>query len=498
MKLSAQLDLGLVALEQPDELTLLVELHAPTPTTTTSRPPATLQVVLDRSGSMGGDRLTGACQALTELLDRLDPTDNLGIVAFDDTAQVVVPAGPVQDKTAVRHAIQALQPGGSTDLSAGYLRGLQEAQRVAGPSGATVLLVSDGHANAGVTDPVLLERVANQAHGHGVSTTTLGFGLGYDEQLLAALARGGRGSELFAEEADTAAAKIAGEVDGLLDQVAQAASLRITMNSDVQALAVLNDLPVHAGADGVTVELGSFYAGESRKLVLRFRVPGIAALGLAQIASLHLTYVALPELVQHTVELPVHVNVVPGDQAAGRIPDPVVRSEALFQLTQSHKRRSSRLLSQGHVDQASRLLRSAADSLRSEAIALPAELGAELLHEAGLLRDMASEADAGHVDRAAKSASYDASSKSRTRGRRASASVLLLRRADNGDTLQLEEWRLRRLRREAAAAGVELRRSRRNGPDVALALAKRLDPSDPLHAFFLGAGGHGGFTIEAA
>jgi len=271
MHLSTRLDCDLVAVEQTDELTLLVELTAPCPTTTTQRQPATLQVVLDRSGSMAGERLEGAKTALMTLVDRLDPSDNLGVLAFDDAVQVVVPAGPLKNKTAVKHAIAAVDDGGCTDLSSGYLRGLQEAQRVSGPTGATVLLVSDGHANAGVTDPVQLGQVAERAHSKGITTTTLGFGLGYDERLLAALARGGAGNELFAEEADTAVALIAGEVDGLLAQVAQAASLRLTWTDHVAGISVLNDLPVVGLPDGAMLELGT---------LLRRRDP--AAAGQAQ------------------------------------------------------------------------------------------------------------------------------------------------------------------------------------------------------------------------
>jgi len=160
MHLSTRLDCDLVAVESADELTLLVELTAPTPATTTIRQPATLQVVLDRSGSMAGDRLEGAKAALIALVDRLDPADNLGVVAFDNQVQIVVPAGPLTNKAAVKQAIAEVDAGGSTDLSAGYLRGLQEARRVCGPGGAALLLVSDGHANAGVVDPVALGKVA--------------------------------------------------------------------------------------------------------------------------------------------------------------------------------------------------------------------------------------------------------------------------------------------------------------------------------------------------
>lgn len=94
MFVSTRLDCDLVAVESADELTLLVELTAPNPSTKATRAPATLQIVLDRSGSMAGERLEGAKSALLALVARLDPQDNLGVVAFDDTVQVVIPAGP--------------------------------------------------------------------------------------------------------------------------------------------------------------------------------------------------------------------------------------------------------------------------------------------------------------------------------------------------------------------------------------------------------------------
>jgi Ca-activated chloride channel homolog len=496
MKLSAHLDLDVVALEQSDELTLLVELTAPSPAGTAPRAPAALQVVLDRSGSMAGDRLEGAKHALLALVDRLDPTDAFGLVAFDDDVQVVVPAGALSDKHAVKHAIAGIHPGGCTDLSAGYLRGLQEAQRVAGASGATLLLISDGHANAGVTDPGQLGQVAAQAHGKNVTTTTLGFGLGYDERLLDALAKGGQGVNLFAEEADSAGALIAEQVDGLLDKVAQAASMHIRMTPHVQALAVLNDLPVQTVGGGVTVELGSFYAAETRKLVLRFRVPGIAALGLCEIATLQLTHVSLPDLLQHVTELPVHVNVVPGDQAAGRIPDPVVRSEALFQDAQKSKREASRLMSEQRYGEASQMLNSTADALRVGLAMLPEACVSELVEEVGTVTGLAREVQAGYGERAAKASSYDAARKSRNRGRANTGGTVVLRRADGADTYLLDDWRLDALRRAVEDAGGSWRGRGRNSPRAAAVIAAGLPDGDALRAFLEGAAQHGGFAVE--
>ncbi len=498
MHLSTLLDCDLVAVEQTDELTLLVELTAPTPTTAAQRQPATLQVVLDRSGSMGGDRLEGAKTALLGLVDRLHPSDNLGVVAFENAVQVVVPAGPLADKAAVKAAITAVDAGGSTDLSAGYLRGLQEAQRAAGPTGATVLLISDGHANAGVTDPDQLGGVAAQAKGKGVTTSTLGFGLGYDERLLAALARGGSGNELFAEEADSAVAKISGEVAGLLDQVAQAASLRLSWSQYVAGIDVLNDLTVIGLPDGAMLELGSFYAGETRRLLITLKIPGIAALGLVQVATLEFTHVSLPDLVQHVTTLPVHVNVVPGDQAAGRLPDLKVQSEALFQQAQRAKRESSHLLSQGRGDEASAVLTGWSASLRAASASLPHALSAELYGEADLMDSLADESRF-DVGRAAKAASYDASTKSRTRGRQTRGGRVVLRCADGCGELALEEWELQRLVRGLSP---ELDRALRpgrsvRGPQACLDLEAAL-AGQPAGVFFSQCALHGGFTAGRA
>ena len=499
MHLSTLLDCDVVAVEQTDELTLLVELTAPTPSVTVKRQPATLQVVLDRSGSMAGDRLEGAKDALLSLVDRLDPADNLGVLAFDDHVQTVVPAGPLSDKARAKQAIAAVAAGGSTDLSAGYLRGLQEVQRVAGPTGATLLLISDGHANRGVTEPGQLGQVASGARGKGVSTSTLGFGLGYDERLLAAMARGGGGNELFAEEADTAVALISGEVDGLLDQVAQAATLRVTWTPHVAGIEVLNDLTVVGLPDGALLELGSFYAGETRRLVVKFAVPGIASLGLARVATLEFTHVSLPDLTQHTTSVPVHVNVVPGDQAAGRIADPKVRSEALFQQTQRAKRESSRLLSEGRAGEASAILSRTSASLRTASAVLPPSFAADLYSEADVMDALADESQV-DVARAAKASSFDATTKSRFRGRQTRGGRLVLRCADASTELVLEEWELQRLGRGVPEELARLLRpsSTVRSEAAAQAVADALDVQHPAHGFFATAASRGGFIVERA
>lgn len=422
MKFSAQLDVNVVAHEADDEVTLLLDLEAPTAPDSgddAQRPGSSLQVVLDRSGSMAGRPLQGALEALAALVQRLDARDNFGLVAFDDTVRVVVPAGPLTDREDVVDRIAHVHAGGMTDLSGGYLRGLQEVKRVAGEAGGTLLVISDGHVNSGIDDPARLGDLARDAHGKGIVTSTLGYGLGYDETLLTALSRGGSGNHHFAENPDAAGAAIASEVTDLLAKAVQAASLTVRFSRDVQMLRLYNDLPAMQIADGaVMIELGDLYFQEQRKLLMRFKVPAMAALGVAQVATLELRYVELPSFIEQLVTLPVTVNVVPGDEAAGRVPDATVVTEVLFQEAQESKRLASEALEQGDRRTAQRLLEEAVRVLDDAGEAAPAPLRAELDQEARDLRYLGEQTVHGDARQVSKTTRASYHLQNRKRGRR--------------------------------------------------------------------------------
>jgi len=305
--------------------------------------------------------------------------------------------------------IRSIPPGGTTNLSGGYLRGLQEARRVAGDGGATLLLLSDGHANVGITNGDKLGAVAADARSHRVTTSTIGLGLGYDESLLAALSRGGAGNTHFAEEGDTAAAALASEVDGLLEQVVQAASLTVRPNADVESIALFNDLPTVGVPDGFMVELGDFVSREQRKLLLEIEVPAMAALGLAQVCELELQWVELATMNTQKVTIPVTVNAVPGDEAVGRIANPVVATERAFQQAQRDKQAATEALRAGDAPAAAAMYASAAEALGGFA-------GAEMQEEADMLFDLAERVRYEDASRTAKLGEADRHRKSRRRG----------------------------------------------------------------------------------
>jgi Ca-activated chloride channel family protein len=418
MHVSTNLDVDLVAVEAADQVNLLLELQAPELPEQDTRAEQTLVVVLDRSGSMWGEPLEASQRALTTLVGRLDPRDRFGLVVFDDNADVVVPTASLQslgvDK--VKAAIASIFPGGSTDLSAGYLLGLSEASRAMDDGGATVLLISDGHANSGETSAEVLGGLAEGRARKRIITTTIGYGLGYDEELLVALARGGNGDHVFAEDVDQLQPAIAEQVTGLLAKAVTAASVTIRpLGEGLAGIRVLHDVPTAQLDDEVIAQLGDLYQGESRRLLIQLNIPAMAALGLATVAEVAVRYTELPDLVEHVITLPVTVNVVPGDVAAGRVPDPVVTVERLLQQAQQNKRDAISALRAGETESAYGLLTSAMDQLGAPMRALDPEGQAVLDEEVAELRRLSALTREGNTERSVKSSYASMSSRSRSR-----------------------------------------------------------------------------------
>ena len=376
MNVKALLDVDMVALEATDKVTLMLDLTAPANPKHASRPGQAVQVVLDRSGSMNGAPLDAAKGSLLKLIDRLAPQDSFGLVAFDDTALVIAPTRTMADHhmPSLRKAIREMGTGGSTDISAGYLMGLRELTRVQSVGGSTLLLISDGHANSGEQDPKFFTEVATKSATQKVTTSTIGLGTGYDETILEALSQGGGGAHRFAGSIDEAVGAIAAEVDDLLDKTIVNAVLRLTPTAAMTtapAIEILQRLPYWKDGETYVLQLGDLFSGENRRFVIDIEVPGIAALGLCKIADLTIEYLNLADRQEISVTLPVNVNVVPGDVAAGRVADPIVRAERLILDAQNSKALATDELLTGNIKEAATRLKGTAANLRREASLIP-------------------------------------------------------------------------------------------------------------------------------
>lgn len=179
----------------------LVRLAVDFPAAERDRKPLALALVIDRSGSMQGAPLDHARRSAEAAVMALRDGDFVAVVAFDGGVLVPVAATLVEgDRTAIVRAIRSVDAGGTTALHAGWVEGVGQALTPAGVDGLRrVVLLSDGHANVGLTAPEAIARDVAATVGGGVTTSTIGLGSGIDEHLLGAIAEAGRGSFTFVE-----------------------------------------------------------------------------------------------------------------------------------------------------------------------------------------------------------------------------------------------------------------------------------------------------------
>jgi Ca-activated chloride channel homolog len=206
------------------------------------RPDLNLSLVLDRSGSMEGEKMVRAREAAMFCVDQMLPTDRLSVVTFDDRIEVLFPSEPVTNKQAMKDLIARVTARGSTALHEAWVRGgLSVSERMLDQGINRVILITDGLANIGVTST---DEIVTQAMGlyqRGVSTSTIGIGADFNEDLLMPMAQSGGGNAWHVVEPDDMQHIFQSELEGLIAQYAHTVSLSLIPADGVRIVDVLND-----------------------------------------------------------------------------------------------------------------------------------------------------------------------------------------------------------------------------------------------------------------
>jgi len=243
------------------------------------RPPLHLSIVLDRSGSMTGDKILSVKQAALDTLRQLKPEDRVSLVTYASDVVVhgtlVEPGSPAADR--LRADLLGMTASGGTALGPGLRGGIDGL--ISTPRGpdvlAHVLLLSDGLANEGPSEPVLLGSWASDAFQRGVGVSTLGVGADYAEDLMTRLADAGGGRYHFIERSDDVPRILADEFAGLTKTVARGVELNVA-TSTTTSIEVIHGYPVAVVGPVTQARIGSVAAGQRRDVLVELTVQASA------------------------------------------------------------------------------------------------------------------------------------------------------------------------------------------------------------------------------
>ncbi len=247
-----------------------VSFTAPDAPRTGGRRPVTVALVLDRSGSMSGDKIRLARTAAQSALALLEADDRFSIVVYDEEIDLLVessPASPVARRRAAK-ALDATAARGSTDLCGGWLRGCEQVGLgLTEENIGRCLLLTDGLANHGITDRSQLIAHAAELRARGVATSTFGVGADFDERLLRGMAERSGGHFYYLQDARQIPDLLASEMGEALEIVARSATLSVELPAGA-SLEPLGTYTARPAGRTTEVELGDLVSGQDVELIL--------------------------------------------------------------------------------------------------------------------------------------------------------------------------------------------------------------------------------------
>ena len=286
LDVSARFDVGRLSAGRPSRVGLLLEVAAPRPSAedrnrAEQRPDLNIALVIDRSGSMADGRLLAAARAARGIAEALGPRDRLSLVSFNQAVDRHFEALAMDEagKALAYRAIDSLRPSGLTDLGAGWHEGARCAALALAEEthrSGHVIVLSDGRANRGITDPQELARHAGELALRGIKTSAVGIGDGYSPLQLDALAEAGQGRLHDADTPEDIVDVVLGELGELREVVAESLELTLAHPSILQAQ-VLTRVRAEQDEKTVIVPMGALRGGRTRTVALMFDVPALAA-----------------------------------------------------------------------------------------------------------------------------------------------------------------------------------------------------------------------------
>lgn len=284
------LDRGVLPAGGEQTAVIKINLDVPAVPRDSARPPVNLTLVLDRSGSMAGEKLEKAKEAAIAALRRLDRRDLFSLVIYDHNVETLVPSQSAANSEWIETRIRNVTSGGNTALFGAVSQGAAELRKNLDRGYVQrLILLSDGLANVGPSSPEDLARLGSALFKEGISVTTVGVGNDYNEDLMSRLAARSDGNHYFVESERDLPRIFAAELGDVLSVVARKVVIEIICPTGVRPLRVI-------GRDGrisgnrVELQMNQLYGGQQKYALLEVAVTGAGPGAIRELAQVNCSY----------------------------------------------------------------------------------------------------------------------------------------------------------------------------------------------------------------
>ncbi len=334
---------------------------------TQQRAPVNVAIVLDKSGSMGGEKIQQAKLAAIHVLERLDKQDIVSVIAYDSKVKVIIPATKITDKNSLVQSIKQLQANGSTALYDGVNKGASEIRKFLQKNQVNrVILLSDGIANIGPSQPSQLAVLGQELIQDNISVTTIGLGLGYNEDLMTALANNSDGNHAFVEHASDLVKIFNQEFGDVLSVVAQEVDITIQCATNIRPLRVLGRKATIQGQN-VHIYLNQLYSQQEKYFLLEVEIPAQTINSKEDIATVHVSYSNLSTHSMDKLSSQVYASFSNSKEEVKSNTDTQVLRSAIQQIAIEKNEQAVKLRDQGKTSAARQLLKDNALYLKKHA-----------------------------------------------------------------------------------------------------------------------------------
>lgn len=328
------------------------------------RAPVNMAIVLDRSGSMAGEKLARAREAAIKAIGLLQSGDIVSVVTYDSVVNVVVPATKVDDKQSIYRAIRRITDGGSTALFAGVSKGASEVRKFLDKNRVNrVILLSDGLANVGPSTPSELGQLGSSLGKEGISVTTIGLGLGYNEDLMTQLAGMSDGHHAFVQNSADLNRIFAAEFNTALTVVANQFNIIIRCADSIRPIRVLGRQAQIIGQE-VHINLNQLSSNQEKYVMLEVEVPPGVAGETKNLASVDVSYLDLKARKRDSLQKSVSVNFSKEREKVKRAVNQPVMDSAAEQVVNEISKEAVELRDQGKKEAAKDYLQKNFESLK--------------------------------------------------------------------------------------------------------------------------------------